>query len=290
MVQIITDSTCAFPPDLEAVLREKVRVLRASVQFGEQTFPEGTLSLDQFYERLQREGAEARTSQPAPDEYLRAYGEAAPHGPILAILLSSELSGTFSAGSVLAKEVAGADVALFDSHFFSSALGYMVAEAAAMAAAGATREAILERLHWRRAHTALFLTVDTVEFLRRSGRVGGLQAVLASAFDIKPIIATQGGKLVPVGRVRSRRRSLERLLTLAEEQARQWDAPFWVSAMHGQAGEEAAWLLAQLERRLPVSRAFTSEIPASIAVHGGPGVIGLMLTPETPSSPSRRSD
>lgn len=285
-VQLVTDSSASLPPDMPAHLRAGIRFVRTSVQFGNQSYPEGTLPLDSFYERIKNTGEIPRSSQPSPQEFLDAYADAVPHGPVLAILLSAALSGTFSSGVLAARQLPQADIHIFDSHYFSSALGYMVAEAAALADEGQPREVILKQLYWRRANTQLFLTVDTLEFLRHSGRVSGLQALLATALNIKPIIKVAEGKLRSVGRERSRRRSLERLLSNVEAQAAHWEPPFWVSAMHGHAAEDAAWLLEQMQQRLPVARGYVSEAPASVALHGGPGVVGVMITPAHRSQPA----
>jgi DegV family protein with EDD domain len=161
---------------------------------------------------------------------------------------------------------------------FSSGLGYMVAEATEMALAGASRGTIVEQLLWRRERTALFIAVDTLDFLRRSGRVNFFQAGIASVLNIKPILGVEEGRLEVAGRVRSRQKSLERLIEMAVESASDFDGPIWASAMHGNAAAEAQWLLDQLARRLPVERSFISEAPASIALHGGPGVVAVLVT------------
>lgn len=281
--QIITDSTCALPTDVPASVRAAVRIVRTAVQFEHETWVEGTFTLDQFYARLATTDSLPHTSQPAPDEYLHAYHSAAQAGPVLAIFLSGALSGTYPTGVAMARDLPNGVVEVFDSQFFSSALGYLVAEAAEMALAGASRRTILERLRWRRSQTMLVLTVRTLEFLRKSGRVNLLQAGIATMLDLKPIISVEQGRLEVVGRVRSRQRSLNQLLALAEKHAAQVTEPLWVSAMHGNAADEAARLLDELTRRLPVTRCFISEAPASLALHGGPGVVGVTVTPAGPS-------
>ena len=267
-----------LPPDISDAVRTHVRVVRTSVQFENESWVEGTFTLDQFYKRVAQGSALPTSSQPSPDEYLQVYQEAAPHGPILGIFLSAALSGTHNAGVAMAKQVAQADIAFFDSHYFSSALGYMVAEAAEMALNGVSRAEIIKRLEWRRERSTIFIAIDTLEFLRRSGRVNFVQAGIATMLNLKPILTVKEGHLSVVGRVRSRHRSLRRLLTLLEEQVSTMPAPLWVSVMHGNAAEEAAWLLSQITKRFSVERQFISEAPASLALHGGPGVVGVMAT------------
>ncbi len=278
-VQIVTDTTCTLPPDCPAEVEQHIRRVRTSVEFPNESWIEGTFGLEEFYARLAGERTLPHTSQPAPLEYLDAYSAAVQHGPVLAILLSSQLSSTYATGVTLARDFGEGAVTVFDSLFMSTALGYMVAEAAEMALAGAPRDAIISRLMWRRSSTALFFTLNTLDYLRRGGRVNPLQAGLAAWLDLKPILAVQEGKLLPVARIRSRRRALEQVLRHAVAHGQGLDGPVWVAAMHGRAGAEAAALLSELQQRLPVVRSFSSEVPASIALHGGPGVVGVMVTP-----------
>ena len=278
VVQIITDSTCTLPPDVSERVRQHVRFLRTSVQFKDESWVEGTFTLDQFYQRVTQSSVLPTSSQPSPTEYWQAFQDAAPHGPILGIFLSAVLSSTYDAAVTIGKQVTQADVVCFDSHYFSSPLGYMVAEAAEMALNGASRCEIITRLQWRRERSTIFIAIDTLDFLRRSGRVNFFQAGLATMLNLKPILTVKGGHLTVVERVRSRRRSLTRLLTLLEEQVSTISAPLWISAMHGNAEEEATWLLSEMAKRFPVERQFISDVPASVALHGGPGVVGVMAT------------
>lgn len=279
-IHLLTDSTCALPPDIDPAHRARITSLPAILTWGRESYPDGTFDLDWFYDELLRRTDPPATSQPVPQGYLDHYTRAAAVGArVLGIFISRELSGTYPTGAAMAAQVPEADITLFDSGFFSSTLGYMVAEAAALAGDGATVEEIVRRLTWRRARSRLFLTVATLEFLRRSGRATRLQAGFASLLDVKPILSVEEGRLVPVGRVRTRARSLDRLVALAGAHAHSLDAPVWLSVMHGRAPDEAAHLLALLRDRLDVERAFISEAPAVLAVHGGPGVLGVTVTP-----------
>lgn len=279
VVQIVTDTTCALPPDIDEVTRAHIHWVRTSVEFKNESWVEGTFRLEDFYSRLSRERELPRTSQPSPLEFLEAYQAAAAAGPVVVILLSAQLSSTYSTGVAIAREFGAGQIAVVDSGFMSTALGYMVAEAAELALAGRTRDEIIARLEWRKANTALFFTLNTLDYLRRGGRVNFLQAGLAQWLDLKPILAVHEGKLVPIGRIRSRRRALESLIAKAEAQGRLFHQPLWVATMHGRAPDEAAALLSTLQQQLPIERSFVSEVPASIALHGGPGVVGVMVTP-----------
>lgn len=285
VVQIVTDSTCALPPMVAQQAQTgrhhavQLHILRTSVQFHNETWIEGSFALEQFYQQIAKSKRLPTSSQPSPDEYLQVFGDAASKGPVLAILLSAALSGTYATGITMAKALPEADITFFDSQFFSSALGYLVAEAIEMAQKGMSRQSIIERLTWRREQTAVFIAIETLDFLRRSGRVNFLQAGLATVLDLKPILSVEKGELLVIARVRSRQRSLERLLRLASAHVARLNTPVWISAMHGNAPDAAEWLLNQMRERFPVEQSFISEAPASVALHGGPGVIGITVTP-----------
>ncbi len=278
VIQIITDSSCALPPDISEKVRQHIRFVRTSVQFEGESWIEGTFTLEEFYQRVTQHSALPTSSQPSPNEYLQTYQDAAEHGPILAIFLSAALSGIHNAGVSMAKQVPQADVTCFDSHYFSSPLGYMVAEAAEMALDGHSRADIIKRLQWRRERSTIFIAIDSLEFLQRSGRINFVQAGIATMLNLKPILTVKEGHLAVVGRVRSRRRSLARLLTSLEDKIEEKTEPLWISVMHGNAAEEADFLLEEITKRFSVTRQFISEVPASVALHGGPGVIGIMAT------------
>jgi DegV family protein with EDD domain len=267
-----------LPPDISDSANACVHRVMTSVEFRGESWVEGTFGLEAFYDRLEHEREWPRTSQPSPGEFLTAYETALGVGPVLTIVLSSQLSSTYSTGVAIAREFGEGRVTVYDSGFFSAPQGYMVAEAAELAAAGRTVEEIVTRLEWRKARTRLFFTLNTLEYLRRGGRINLLQAGLAEWLDLKPILTVHDGKLVPAGRVRTRRRALEEVVTKTEEFGRSLGSNLWIAAMHGRAPEDAARLLEVLEQRLPVQRRFIGEIPASIALHGGPGVVGAMVT------------
>ncbi len=279
IVQIITDTTCTLPPDLSHNVRRHIRFVRTSVEFRQESWVEGAFTLDDFYTRLLSDPDLPHTSQPGPAEYLAAYEAASAEGPVLAIFLSGALSSTYATGVAMAREFRRADITVYDSQFMSTALGYMVAEAAQMAVGGASKEQIIAQLNWRKSKTALYFTLDTLEFVRRGGRVNMLQAGLATMLDLKPILVVHDGRLLSVGRIRSRRRAIETVLAKAEAHAQMLRGSVWVAAMHGRALDTATELLRAMTEKLPVTRGFISDVPASIALHGGPGVVGVTVTP-----------
>lgn len=278
MVRLIVDSTCNLSP--ETVRRHDLRVAPITIQFGEETYEEGVnIDRDLFYRRIDELAMIPTTSQPTPAWFARYYEEVAAQGDqALVITVTGAHSGTYQS-AVLAKSMApGADVEVFDSRSISLGTGWMVLEAARLAEAGRTRDKILERLAFIRDHGRLFLTPATLRYLQMSGRVGKLQGALASLLNVKPIIALKDGVLEAAESVRTRGRALERMIQLLEQSVgagRQIN----LAVIHARVPEEAAALLVTLRSRLKVAEALLEDLVASLAVHGGPGVIGVFAYP-----------
>lgn len=276
MLRIITDSTNNLPP--EYLKLHGIRVAPISIQFGTESFEEGlTIDRDTFYRKIDELGIIPTTSQPSPGWFSRFYQEAASDGtPALVVTITAKHSGTYQS-AVLAKSlVPGADVEVFDSASISLGTGMQIREAVRMAEAGENRASILRRLEAIRAETYLYLTPSTLKYLQMSGRVGRLQGALASLLSVKPIIAVKDGTLEAIENVRTREKATERLLDLAEQCVGRQE-PVHLGVIHALVPEEAQDLLARAKARLNVKEVLTANLAESLAVHGGPGIIGVVV-------------
>lgn len=150
----------------------------------------------------------------------------------------------------------------------------MVLEAARAAEAGETRERILERLAMMRENMSLIITPATLKYLQMSGRVGGLQAALASVLSIKPIIRVEDGLLGVCGSVRTRSKALDRLLDMTEEAMGTADR-IKVAVIHARSPEEGEGLLARVKARFNCQETWIGDLVSSLSVHGGPGILGI---------------
>ncbi len=274
MVKIVTDSTCNL--DTEVLTAHDVRVAPITIQFGNETYEEGIdIDRDLFYRKIEEMGIIPTTSQPTPAVFSRYYQELAAQGhQILVITITGKLSGTYQS-AVLAKSMAPeADVEVFDSKSISLGSGWMILEACRMAEAGRDRAAILSRLEKIRAGGHLFLTPATVKYLQMSGRVGKLQGAVASLLNVKPIIALADGVLEAGENVRTRGKAVERLLELIEEAVGTSD-PVNLAVIHARAPEDGQALLERAKARLNCREILMEDLVCSLAVHGGPGVLGL---------------
>jgi DegV family protein with EDD domain len=225
-------------------------------------------------------GQTVSTSRPTPGDFVAAYRRALATGAdrLVSIHLSSELSGTWDAARLAASQVGEHIVTVVDSRSAAMGAGFAVLAAARSAAAGADAAAVARAAQETADATRTFFVVDTLEYLRRGGRIGSAAAVLGSALAVKPVLHVQDGRVVPLEKVRTSARALNRLVQRAVEAAGQ--GPVSVAVHHLAAPERAERLAAELRDRLPQLRELhVSELGAAIGAHVGPGAVGIVVAP-----------
>jgi DegV family protein with EDD domain len=225
-------------------------------------------------------GQTVSTSRPTPGDFVAAYRRALAAGAdrLVSIHLSSELSGTWDAARLAASQVGEHIVTVVDSRSAAMGAGFAVLAAARSAAAGADAAAVARAAQETADATRTFFVVDTLEYLRRGGRIGSAAAVLGSALAVKPVLHVQDGRVVPLEKVRTSARALNRLVQRAVEAAGQ--GPVSVAVHHLAAPERAERLAAELRDRLPQLRELhVSELGAAIGAHVGPGAVGIVVAP-----------
>ncbi len=279
MWRVVVDSTMDLPP--EDVRRYGIVVVPIHIHFGRETFLDRvTISEEEFYARIAREGVIPKTSQPSVGEFVETYRRLAAEGAsaILSAHISSHLSGTYEsarqAADIVKDEIR---VEVFDSWSGSGGLGFMAREAAELAEKGAPIESALERLSWMREVMRIYLMLDNLKFAQMSGRVTFVQQMAASLLRLKPIVAVRKGYLEPADKVRTVKRALGRLVSLVADEY--GDRPVHVAVMHAQAPERAKELLELARDRLDVVDEMVTPLATSIAVHFGPGTVGIVSYP-----------
>lgn len=221
------------------------------------------------------------TSRPAPGEFVAAYRGALADGAdsIVSIHLSSEISGTWESALLAAQEVGPERVRVVDSRSTAMGLGFSALHAARVAAKGASAEEVEKAALSAAGCSETFFVVETLEHLRRGGRMGTAAALLGTALAVKPLLGMEDGTIKPVEKVRTMHRAIARLVELAVEAA--GDGPIEVAVHHLASPERAVELANRLEERLAVrGGCLVSELGAVIGAHTGPGVIGVVVQRE----------
>src|SRR5215216_888238 len=275
-VAIVTDSTSYIPKDV----REKypITIVPQVVIWEGHTYEDDvTITPAQFYTRLRTARVMPSTSQASVVNMHKAFSSLIEQGyDVLGIFLSSKLSGTFQS-AVLGREqlTSGKEkVDYLDSNTTAMAMGFMVLTAARAAAEGASLAECKALAEKAREHVGVYLTVDTLEFLHRGGRIGGATRFLGTALNLKPILAIEDGRIEAVERVRTRGKALDRLVDLVAEKCA-GKSPVHIATLHADAESDAKVLLEKITPLVhPVESVFAAVSPA-VGAHAGPGTAGL---------------
>ncbi|MEV7356725.1 DegV family protein [Kitasatospora sp. NPDC091276] len=274
---LVTDSTAYLPQ--ETLDRYGITVVPLSVAVGDAVLCEGVEISPKDVAEALRDKQRVTTSRPNPEAFAAAYRAAAEAGAkgIVSVHISGELSGTVEAARLAAAE-APVPVRVVDSRLVGMALGYAVLAAAEAIADGRDLAAAAEAATRRAAVTSGFFYVDTLEHLRRGGRIGAARALLGSALAVKPLLHLDGGRIEPLEKVRTASRAIARLEEIAVERSGGGEVDITV---HHLAAEERAEPLAErLRARVPGLRElYVGEVGAVIGAHVGPGLLAVVVAP-----------
>ncbi|GAA2801254.1 DegV family protein [Streptomyces showdoensis] len=276
-VAIVTDSTAYLPP--QTMERHAITSVPLTVVIGDRALEEGTeISARSLAEALQKRRS-VTTSRPGPEVFAAAYRTAAEAGArgIVSLHLSAEFSGTYDAAVVAAKD-APVPVRVVDTRMVGMALGFCALAAAEVADAGGSLDEAVAAAEKRAEGTSAFFYVDTLDYLRRGGRIGAAQALLGSALAVKPLLELDGGRIELREKVRTASKAIARLEEIAVERA--GAGPVDIAVHHLAAPDRAAALAERLRGRLPaIEDLEVSEVGAVIGAHTGPGLLAVVVSP-----------
>jgi len=276
MIKIVSDSTCDLPASM--IEEHDITVVPINIQFGTETYYEGvTIDQSTFYKMIDETGIFPTTSQPSVGELTEVYRQLAKDADsIISIHVTGKLSGTCQSAELAKQEVADeVEVLVFDTLGGSAGMGFMCLEAARLIQAGKSVEEILHHLEVMREKVNIFLTLNTLEYVRRSGRVGALKFAFGSVLNLKPIVVLEEGLLEAKENLRSRKKALTRLLELTEE-AVGTSKPINLAVIHAEAPEAAEELLERAKGIFNCQETFIADLAISLAVQFGPGTVGLV--------------
>jgi len=277
-VMVVTDSTANVPPAL--LDGNPILVMPLQLIWGHRIYRDGIdISPKDFYVDLEKATIMPTTSQTTPEEFKRAYAELIEKGyDILSIHISSKLSGTLDSAIQAKRAFPNARIELVDSLSTSMAMGFQVMAAARLAANGGTLQECQAVAEKAKEQTGVYFAVNTLEYLRRGGRIGGAAAFLGTALKLKPLLELRDGQIEAVERVRTLSKTLHRLLDLVEAKVAQSEGPVRLCAIHGNSLDEANQLLDKAVNRFGstlVAESLIADISPVIGTHAGPGALGL---------------
>jgi DegV family protein with EDD domain len=275
-VALVTDTTGYLPAEL--VERHGIQLVSLYVNWEDASEREADMpNFDDFYDRLRQADRLPTTSQPSIGDFIEVYEPLVDEGlDVVSVHISGGISGTVESARQAKEQLAatkGVDrITVVDSESSAGGMGFTVLAGARAAEAGASAEEVVQRVRTTRAHLKMWFAVDTLEYLRRGGRIGAASAWLGSALRIKPILTLEQ-EITPIERVRTGAKALRRLVEYAEQ--RHTDgADAWV-VQHIQAPDEAAQLVEEVEKIMGRPPLFVSEVGPVLGTHVGPGLLGV---------------
>ncbi len=271
-VKIVTDSSSDLP--LKVVKELGITVVPLWVRFGDKSFRDGVdIDPDTFYDMLTKSRDLPVTAAPSPGAFAEAYQSLSKEtGEIVSIHISSKLSGTRDAAQMGKGEVkTKCRIEVIDSTQVTMALGLITIAAAKAAKAGATADEIVKLVNSSASNVFLAGLLDSLHYLEKGGRIGKAQAWMGSVLSIKPIVSVAGGEVVPLERVRTRSKAVERLYQMADGHLPAKE----ISVVYSTGAAEAEKLLEHLKKAAPGQDVYLARFGAVLGTYVGPDSIGI---------------
>lgn len=272
-IALLADSACDVPRDL--VEKLGIKILPLKIIYPDKEYSDRVdIDPDDVYNRMPEEIP--TTSMPCLEEIKSLIDNIAAEGftHVLAVALSSGLSGTYGAIKLVAQDVNNLVIKTFDSRTLSMGTGWMVIDAARNIASGLSFDKVVEKISHLQPKVNVYYVVETLDYLRRGGRIGQVAGMLAEFLHFKPIISVNPeGKYFTFCKVRGRRKSIDRLMEIVENVAP--EKKINLAVMHGGAKKEAERMMQRLSKLPNIKEVVFSDISPALGVHTGPGLLGV---------------
>ena len=273
-VKVVTDSAADLPSDIVKTLG--ITVVPAYVHIGNQSFRDGVdISSDELYDQLVHSSLHITTAQATPADFCKVYQDLSKEADeIISIHMSVKFSGTIGAARQ-GKELANtkSNITIIDSGTITMALGIIAMSAARLAQISEPPAAIMNEIQDAMNNTRLLGTFDTLKYVARGGRIGRAKALLGSVLNVKPMVTIRGGELAPVGNVRTRAKSLEKLFDFVNNTADVREA----AVLHTTTPDEARILKDRLSAKTDAKHLYAARLGPAIGVHTGPGTMVVVV-------------
>ena len=278
---IVLDSTADFP---EATSRfPSWRIVPLYVRFGDESFRDyEELGPAEFYERLRTAPETPTTSQPTPGDFLAVYEQLAGYERIVSLHISAKLSGTAQSARTAADQVGGDRIRVFDSQTASAAIAMLALAIQRRLERGTTDEEVSDLIGRYAREAGLLFTVDTLEYLRKGGRIGRAAAFAGNLLNVKPILSIEDGEVLPIKRVRGNQKAFAEFRETFLATTSPDDEGLRVGIAHAAAPERLRALVELVEHERPnATLDVTTTLGAVVGAHAGPGTIGFFWHSET---------
>jgi DegV family protein with EDD domain len=272
-VAVVTDSVANLP--LELVERYAITVIPLLVTFGQEVFRDGLdITAAQFYRRLREDEHLPTTSTPSMGDFLSLFHRLAGKAQAIACIhLARELSGTLAIAEEVGQSFKQVPVRIVDSRSAAMAHGFVVLEAARVAAEGGDLAAVVARAREMIPRVNLVVTLDTLEYLYRGGRIGRAARLMGSALQFKPIIFVEDGMVDALERPRTRAKAVRRIVEIMTTRVR--ERPVHAAVVHADALDEAERLRQEVASLFNCRELYVTDLTPVMGTHGGPGVLGM---------------
>jgi len=272
-VAVVTDSVAMLPEQLAKDLG--IRVVPIVLNLGERSYRDGIdLTTSEFYQLLRTSEELPTTSAPSAGEFVRVLEEALSDAEaVVAIHVSSELTSVLRIAQLAARSITDKPVRVVDSQSATMAEGFVVLAAARTAQAGADLDEVVAAAEEVRSKVRFFAFFETLEYLRRGGRVGAAAALMGNAIQLKPIVHIVDGKVTPLARPRTRRKATQAMIDIMAAEV--GNRPVHAAVLHADSLEDAQNLRTRLEDQFNCLEMHVTEMTPVMGTHTGPGLLGL---------------
>ena len=258
------------------VRENNIMVVPLTVIFKDGEYRDGIdLTKEEFYNKLSNQRELPKTSQVSPNTFMQVFQELLEDGKeIICVNASSRASGTYQAAVMAKNELQNDKIHVFDSMALCYGAGFFVLEAAKMARSGLSVEKIFARLNELKGRVDHIFTVDTLEYLKKGGRINPMKATIATVLNVKPILTVVEGLVEPLDKVRGSRKVIGKMMDLAQDRGRDFSEQT-VAVAHANNLERAEELMEAVKKELKPKKVILTEIGCTIGTHAGPGTVAI---------------
>jgi DegV family protein with EDD domain len=274
MIRLISDTLAGIPPNIAREM--EIMIIPQYVVIGDRSYRDDTeISTTQLLQFMKNGNRYPQTAAPSPSHYLSIFQEYTGNGDqVLIVGPSAVLSGTINSVLSAKKEFPDKDIRIFDTGIIAAPMATMTVKAARWIKEGISLDEIMFRLEALRQNYRAYATLNTLEYLRRGGRIGGAASIVGSLLQIKPILTMGKDRIEPYSKVRTRKKAIEKLLELVIEQCPvQGETDLCV--MQCEAEDEADQLASSLTKIFSINKIPIYGISSALIVHGGPGILAV---------------